>query len=49
MKSEWQKLTSQQQKVYRDKAEYLLEKNYVQDKSINELAKQIYEKEWSTT
>ena len=39
MTKDWQKLTYEQQKVYKDKAEYLLERGYVQSKSIEVLAK----------
>jgi hypothetical protein len=44
MSKDWQKLTYDQQKVYKDKAEYLLERGYAQSKSIDVLAKEIFER-----
>jgi hypothetical protein len=44
MSKDWQKLTYEQQKVYKDKAEYLLERGYVQSKPIEVLAKEIFER-----
>lgn len=44
MTKDWQKLTYEQQKVYKDKADYLLERGYVQSKSIEVLAKEIFER-----
>ncbi len=43
MEKDWQKLTHEQQKVFEDKAEYLFERGYVQNKTVEELAKKIYE------
>jgi hypothetical protein len=43
MKIEWQKLTYSEQTVYLDKAKYLLERGYIVDKTVVEVAKQIYE------
>lgn len=45
MKKEWEKLTVQEQKSYEDKAEFLLDRGYVEDTTIEELAKKIYEKD----
>ena len=42
MKKDWQKLTYDQQKVFKDKAEYLLERGYIQGKTVEEIAKEIY-------
>jgi mRNA-degrading endonuclease RelE of RelBE toxin-antitoxin system len=42
MKKDWQKLTYDQQKVFKNKAEYLLERGYIQGKTTEELAKEIY-------
>jgi hypothetical protein len=44
MKKDWQKLTYEQQKVYKDKAEYLLERGYVHGKTVEKLAIEIYKK-----
>jgi hypothetical protein len=45
MKKDWQKLTYEQQKVFKDKASYLLERGYIiQDKTVEELAIEIYKK-----
>lgn len=43
MKKDWNKLTRQQQKEYEDKAAYLIDRGYAHDKTIEELAKEIYE------
>lgn len=40
---EWQKLTQDEQKVYEEKAEYLIEKGYVLGKVVKEFAKEIYQ------
>jgi ribonucleotide reductase beta subunit family protein with ferritin-like domain len=45
MKKDWKKLTDIEQKVFKDKAEYLIERGYVQGKTTEELAKEIYRKE----
>jgi hypothetical protein len=45
MRKDWQKLTYEQQKVYKDKAEYLIERGYAQNRPVEELAKEIYTKE----
>jgi hypothetical protein len=39
------KLTYEQQKVFNDKAEYLIERSYVQGKTVEELSKEIYKKQ----
>ncbi len=44
MKKDWQKLTYDQQKVFKDKAEFLLERGYVHGKTVEELAKEIHMK-----
>ena len=41
---DWQKLTYEQQKVYKDKAAYLIERGYVHTRAIEELAKEIFER-----
>lgn len=45
MKKDWQKITYPEQKVFLDRAEYLIERGYVVDKTVKELAKQIYEQD----
>ncbi len=42
MKKDWQKLTQEQQKIYEDKAEYLLERGYIQAKTVEEIAMEIF-------
>ena len=44
MKKQWHGLTQHQRKEYEDRAAYLLERGYVQGKTVEELAKEIYEK-----
>lgn len=41
---DWQKLTYDQQKVYKDKAAYLIERGYVHSKTVEVLAKEIFER-----
>jgi len=45
MKKEWHQLTLQEQRPYEERAEFLLDKGYVEGMTIEELAKKIYEKE----
>jgi hypothetical protein len=42
MKKDWQKLSYEQQKVLKDKAAYLIDRGYVYAKTVEELAKEIY-------
>ena len=44
MKKQWHGLTQHQRKEYEDKAVYLLERGYVQGKTVEKLAIEIYEK-----
>lgn len=44
MKIDWHKLTQEQQKVYEDKAAYLLERGYVHGKNKDVLAREMYER-----
>ena len=44
MKKDWFGITQHQQKEYEQKAAYLLERGYVQGKTVQQLAKEIYEK-----
>ena len=44
MKIAWYKLTQEQQRVYEDKAAYLLERGYVHGKDRESLAKEMYER-----
>jgi len=43
MKKQCHGLTQHQRKEYEDKASYLLERGYVQGKTVEQLAKEIYE------
>lgn len=45
MKRNWQKLTYPEQKVFLDRAEYLIERGYVINKTVTQLAKRIYEQD----
>jgi hypothetical protein len=45
LKKEWQRLTYEQQKPFEEKAEYLIERGYVKDKTVEELAKEIFQKD----
>jgi hypothetical protein len=45
MKKDWYGLTQHQQKVYEQRAAYLIERGYIQDKPIDELAKEMYERD----
>ena len=42
MKKDWHGLTQFQKKEYEDRAAHLLEQGYVQGKTVEELAKEIY-------
>jgi len=44
MKKQWHGLTQHQRKEYEDKAAYLLDRGYVQDKTVEELAIEIYKR-----
>jgi hypothetical protein len=44
MKKEWQKLSQSEQKDFLDRAAFLIDKGYVIDTSLKELAKNIYAK-----
>jgi hypothetical protein len=44
MKKQWHGLTQHQRKEYEDRAAYLLERGYVQGKTIEQLAREIYER-----
>ena len=44
MKKDWQKLSYDQQKLYKDKASYLIDRGYVYGKTVDDLAKEIYKK-----
>ena len=43
MKKEWDKLSSEQQKPFIDKATYLIERQYIKDVKIETIAKRIYQ------
>ena len=43
MKKDWQKLSYDQQKLYKDKASYLIERGYVHGNTVDDLAKQIHQ------
>ena len=45
MKKTWGNITQHQQKEYEKKAAYLLERGYTEGKPVEQLAKEIYEKE----
>lgn len=44
MKIDWHKLTQEQQKVYEDRAAYLLERGYLHGKDKETFAKEMYER-----
>jgi ribonucleotide reductase beta subunit family protein with ferritin-like domain len=44
MKKDWNKLTQHEQKVFENKAAFLIERGYVAGKTIVQLAKEIYER-----
>ena len=44
MKKDWQKLSYEKQKDFKDKAGYLIDRGYVQGKTVEELAIEIYKK-----
>ena len=44
-KKEWHRLSPADQEEYEKKAEYLLDKGYINDMTKEQLAKRIYEKE----
>jgi hypothetical protein len=44
MMNRWHGLTQHERKEYEDRAAYLIERGYVQGKTVEELAKEIYEK-----
>jgi len=43
-KLDWDRLTQDQQRVYEEKASFLLERGYIAGKNRTQLAKEIYEK-----
>jgi len=45
MKKSWHELTQHQQKEYEQRASYLIERNYVRSKTVDELAKEIFERD----
>jgi len=45
MEKDWHLLTPTEQKPYIKKAEYLIDRGYVELKTVEQIAKQIYEKE----
>jgi len=49
MTKDWHKLTQEQQKVYEDKAAYLLDRGYVHGKDREALAREICIKESLTS
>ena len=44
MKKQWYDLTQHQRKEYEDKAAYLIDRGYAQGKTVEELVKEICEK-----
>jgi hypothetical protein len=48
MIKQWHGLTQHQRKEYEDKAAYLIDRGYGHGKTVEELAKEIYKKEWLT-
>lgn len=45
MKKDWHNLSQSQKREYEDKAVYFLDRGYVQGKTVEELAKEMYEKQ----
>ena len=45
MKKDWFGITQHQQKEYEQKAIYLIDRGYVQGKSVQQLAKEMFESE----
>lgn len=45
-KIEFSSLPSKEINIYYERAEYLLDKGYVENKSVHELAKELYDAKW---
>lgn len=45
IKRKWEELSQQEEQKYLEKASYLVERKYVLGKTVEQLAKEIYQKE----
>lgn len=45
-KVNWDSLTEGEKIIYYDRASDLIERGYIQDRELDELARQIYESKW---